>query len=136
MATLTGVGGTVTLGEGPTLNIFEWNADIRRDVFDDSDFSSTGRAREKVGGMADLVGTCRGTMAGGLTDGPPSIGEMASTTEFEGTAGFFLESEGVGNKNYKFKGILTSVQTTVTKTDRIIVTVGFESTGEVTLNQA
>ncbi len=135
MATLTGVGGSVTLGEGPTLNIFEWNADIRRDVFDDSDFSSATNSREKVGGMADLVGTCRGTMAGGLTDGPPGIGTMA-TEHGAGSGGFFLESEGVGNKNYKFSGILTSVQTTVLKTDRIIVTVGFESTGAVTVNQS
>lgn len=137
MATLTGVNGSVTLAEGPVLNIFEWNADLRRDVFDDSDFTDATNARKKLGGMADLVGTCRGTITGaaGAGGGPPAIGSMA-TAHGTGTAGFELESQGATAKNYSFKGILTSVQTTVTKPDRIICTVSFESSDEVTVNQS
>ncbi|KKN19684.1 hypothetical protein LCGC14_0943280 [marine sediment metagenome] len=137
MATLTGVDGSVTLAEGPVLNIFEWNADLRRDIFDDSDFTDATNARKKLGGMADLVGTCRGTITGavGAGGGPPAIGTMA-TEHGVGTAGFELESQGATAKNYKFTGILTSVQTTTTKTDRIICTVAFESSGAVAVNQA
>lgn len=131
MATLSGCAGSVTLGEGPDINIYEWSADVRRDVFDDSDFGSATNARSKVGGMADLAGTCRGRCK---TDTQPGIGSMA-TEHKAATAGFYLEADGANNKNYKFSGLLSNVTVNVTKTGIIDVSASFESSGAVSVDQ-
>jgi hypothetical protein len=132
MATLTGAGGSVTLADGPSINIFEWSADVRRDIFDDSNFNDAKNARTKMGGMADLAGSCRGTMKSGTT---PTFGSMA-TEHTPPTAAFYLEADNANNTNYKFAANLTNMTIEVRKTDRIIVSVSFQSSGAVAVGQA
>lgn len=135
MASLTGAVGSVTIpgAEGPSLNIFEWSADIRRDIFEDSDFNSATNARSKRGGMADMVGTIRGRAKEGTT---PGIGAMA-TLHHAGTALFYLEADGaVGvDANYKFTGIMSQMRISTPKVGEIEVSATFESTGVVEVNQ-
>ncbi len=110
MASLSGVTGEVTITDGPTLNVYEWSADIRRDIHEDSDFNSQTNARSKLGGMADLVGTVRGRAQTGTV---PSIGSMA-TEHATGTAAFYLVSQGAAiDSNYKFAGILSQMRVSV-----------------------
>ena len=89
MATLTGVNGKVVVGDGPTINVIEFAADIQRDIFDDSHFDpigdgTEGNARSKVGGMAKCVGRLSGWMRSGTM---PGIGTMA--TEHDAAGGEF-----------------------------------------------
>ena len=133
MASLTGCVGTATITDGPTLNIFEWSADIRRTIYDDSDFSSLTGGRSKLGGMADLVGTIRGRARTGTT---PTIGSMA-TVGATGVAAFYLVSQGAAiDSNYKFTGILSQMRVSVPKQGQVEVTATFESSGAVAVNQA
>ena len=129
MATITGTEGTVTLTEGPSseISIYQWTADIRRDIFDDSNFEAVITARAKVGGMADMVGSCRGRAIAG--NNPPTIGTMPTLGTRGGTASFVLNVD--ATHGYTFTGILTSVATSVIKTGVVEVSVGFESTGAV-----
>ena len=133
MASLTGCVGSATITDGPTLNIFEWSADIRRTIYDDSDFNSATNARSKMGGMADMVGTIRGRAQTGTT---PSIGSMA-TEHATATGAFYLVSQGgTSDKNYKFAGILSQMRVSEPKQGQVEVTATFESSGAVEVNQA
>jgi hypothetical protein len=132
MASLTGCVGAVTIPatEGPAINVFEWTGDLRRDIFDDSDFNSASNARSKMGGMADMVGTVRGRCQTGVL---PTLGDM-NVEHDVGAAGFQLESDAANSKNYSFTGILSQVRVTTPKTGQIEVTATFESSGTVAVN--
>ncbi len=133
MASLSGVTGEVTITDGPTLNVFEWSADIRRTIYEDSDFNSQTNARSKLGGMADLVGTVRGRAQTGVA---PAIGSMA-TEHATGTAAFYLVSQGAAiDSNYKFAGILSQMRVSTPKAGVVEVSLTFESDGAVAVNQA
>jgi hypothetical protein len=129
MASLTGCAG------GPSINIFEWSADLRRDIYDDSDFNSATNARSKMGGMADLVGTIRGRAKEGTT---PDFGTTSGMDAEHATAAanFYLVTQGgTTDSNYKFSGLLSQMRISTPKVGQIEVTANFESSGAVLVNQ-
>lgn len=145
MATRTGVEGTVLfpnaaalVGLPPSLHISEWSADLRRDVFDDSSFSSTSHARSKVGGMADLAGTCRAwadrddhVLLGGMDTVIANVlGGLPSTADFELREGV-ISTGPETLARYTFRGIISSISIAVVKTERVAYDISFESSGAI-----
>ena len=130
MATLTGVGGSVTITEpglaGLSLHFFEWRATIHRDVFDDSNFDDAKNARTKIGGMYDLKGTARATAD---QADHPSIGSMA-TEHATPTAAFVLQL--ISGKTLTFAGICSDIAIATVKGDRVFYDLTFESSDDVT----
>lgn len=130
MASLTGCVGAVTLGDGPSINIFEWTGDLNRTIYDDSDFNDALNARKKIGGMARMTGSVRGRAKQGTT---PSLGAF-TTLHAVGTPGFLLESDAANSKNYSFSAILSQVRVSTPKAGQVEVSANFRSHGAVAVN--
>lgn len=133
MATATGTKGSVTVGEGPTINITEWETDERRTIHDDTYFDGVNiSARTKVGGMATLFGKCRGWARTGVT---PAIIALQTTgvsaTDIGGAFALETDSSTTPHKGYSFTGVLSNVVVDVVKIDLIAVSFDFQSQGEV-----
>jgi hypothetical protein len=126
---ITGVAGSVTVGDGPTINIYEWSGDFGRDVYDDSHFDSDkSNARKKVAGMAQLTGRCVGYAQTGTT---PGIGAMA--TEHDVTGGTFelMADATTSDIGYSFTGLIADLTVDVVKVDLVHVSFSFQSQGAV-----
>lgn len=131
MATLTGCNGSVTVGDGPTMNITEWESDIQRDVFDDSHFDGVeGNARTKVGGMSKLAGRCSGWAQVGTM---PGIGSMATEHEVAGgTFNLVVDTNSSSTDiGYAFTGLISDMTVDAIKTGLVAVAFSFESQGVV-----
>lgn len=126
MAVLTGTTGDVTItgSDGVTAFIFQWSADVTREIFDASSFDTANNSREKIGGPMQLVGSCQAHCAGTT----PTLTDM-QTDDFAGTAGFVL-SPSTG-ETWTFKGIISGISMTVEKNGQAIITMNFESTGTI-----
>lgn len=133
---LTGCNGAVTVGDGPTINITEWESDIQRQIFADDHFEESadnaeGNAKKKVGGMAKMIGRCTGFARVGTT---PGIGTFA--TEHDVTGGTFnLVSQinsSATDTGYTFTGLMSNMTVDVIKTGLVTVSFDFESQGAVT----
>ncbi len=127
MATLTGVGGSATIG-GMTAagyHIFEWSLDTQREVFDDSNFDDPTNARTKVGGMYHGVGRCRATLASGQA---LQLADVA-TENAQPTAGFILKA--AGTNQYTFSAMITNIAVAAVKSDRIFYDISFETSGAI-----
>lgn len=129
MAYTSGVGGAVTLPSGAggqTGLIRTWNATIAQEIIDATTFSDSGNMRTKIGGMYDLKGTCEAIFDGSAV---PALGTLV-TADSAGTSGFVLLLS--SGESYDFTGIISNIGISIEKTGQAIVTMTFESDGEVT----
>lgn len=127
---LSGAKGEVTIGAGEDVlvNVFEWEADVQRDIFDDSHFDGDVHGgKTKVGGMAKLNGRCTGFARAGVTTKLATIQTPGAATG----AAFVLETDNATGDGYSFTGKVFNVTPTVNKVNLIGVTFNFESLGLV-----
>lgn len=132
MATLTGVGGSVTIAEIATaaaLHFFEWSLDIQRDVIDDSNFSDASNARTFIDGLYHGVGRARATAAQSqaLQLGKLDVEHAQPTADFE----LRSQTGAVAHTAYTFSGIITGLTVAVNKRDRVFYDVAFETSGDI-----
>lgn len=130
MATMTGVKGKITIGDGPSINVYEWEADLQRDIFDDSYFDEANlNARTKVAGMAKLVGRAAGYAKTTVT---PAIGSMATENEVTGaTFNLVIDDSATPDAGYTFSGLINTMTVDVIKIGLVAVALTFESQGAV-----
>lgn len=139
MASITGVGGSVTLpaiagpesGSDADLHVFSWNATISSTIADDTNFESTGNWKTSIRLNYRLTGTCRATVT---TDAKASIFGTAATAGFAKvnappSAGFVLQT--ASGDTYTFSGFVDSVRFTTDKQDRCFADVSYRSSGAV-----
>ena len=132
MASLQGSGGSVTIPHaditsGTEIDFYSWNAITDAPLEDDDNFSDSDNWGTSVGLMYDLKGTAIGTMQ----QGQKAILADVGSEGLAPVAGFVLQTES-GN-TYTFAGLINSINTVVNKTGRVTTTIGFESSGEVTV---
>lgn len=136
MATLTGIGGTVTLqglegAPGSQFHVFEWTLDLQREVFDDTNFDSSGNvdenARTKVGGMYHGVGRVRATAA---KDEAFDLADFQTSHAGPSTGNFVLTA--ATGRAYTFKGMIANINVAVAKRDRVFYDISFNTSGDVT----
>lgn len=131
MATLTGALGSVTVGDGPSININEWEADLQQVIHDDTNFASAINARTKRGGMAKLVGRASGWAKVGTT---PGIGTFATEHDVAGGT-FNLITQNLATatgRGYTFTGLMSFMTVDVVKAALVAVSFTFQSQGAVT----
>lgn len=142
-ASLHGSDGSCTLATdyddlvaGTDIHIYEWHATFTRDLIEDSGFDQATNWKQNVGGMYDLKGTAIATqMVGRNSPMGADVGNVVGFEDQNATVSandFTLQT--VTGDTYTFKGIISSIRTVTRKTDRVIVTIAFESHGEVTVN--
>ena len=121
---------------GTQIHFYEWHATFTRDLIEDSGFDAADNWKTVVGGMYDLKGTALATqMVGQESPLGADVGNVVGFEDQNATVSandFTLQA--VTGDTYTFKGIVTSIRTVTRKADRIIVTVSFESHGDVTVN--
>ena len=128
MATISGVGGSVTIpaaAGGQTITAHRWTADETRDVHDVTGFPDTGNRRVKLGGMMRLKGSVEGILN---TSGMPTI--LASNDDGQPTAGFVLQQ--AAGDTLSFAGLITNIGPVVDKRGLAICTISFSSSGVIT----
>lgn len=161
MANPTGVTGQVTIPHEAfgmlvspsnteptdTLHLFKWSASIDRDVHDVSNWGSpaapnASNARETIGGMMRLAGTCEGYLpsnAGFDLDptypvGVPVQKEGIQKPNAQPVAGFILKyhEDGVTDREITFVGLITNLTPTSDKTGLNTYSLDFVSHGNIT----
>lgn len=135
MPALTGAKGTLTIPTADVLAaqvllIARWTASFEREIFDISAFPAPGvavsNARDKLGGMYVLVGTCEGPIDGTAT---PIIDKLLEA-DYLGSVGWklTLDRSGATDGEYTFDAIISGVSLDVPKTGPTIYSLAFRST--------
>ena len=106
-------------------NMFEWTADVSRDVHPASDWNDALNGVVHLGGAYDLKGSCK-CYFHGLS---PDIALFL--TAAVPLAGFYLTRNTTGPLNYKFTGLVSSFGETFNLGTLIVQVINFESSGEV-----
>ena len=112
-------------------NIYEWTADVSRDVHEADDWNDALNAVVHLGGAYDLKGSCKAWFHG-LSPVLDDFQTIAGTP----TAAFHLIRNTTGPINYKFTGIVSAFVELFTRQGMIAVEVQFESSGEVSVDTA
>lgn len=135
MATITGVGGSVTIPAGANtpgqhISFGRWTADETRDVHDITGFDDAGNRRVKLGGMMRLKGTAEGIIEVNVstTSGTPSF--VATNDDGQAVAGFVLQQ--APGDTLSFSGRIGNVSPTVDKRGLATCTISFSSSGVIT----
>lgn len=131
MATIkSGVDGKVTIPDtlsgGQTGLITEWAINPTREIHRTTNFDDTGNWHRKLGGMADLTGTCTAWWDAATANKLKGI----NTEDQSPSAGFKLSVSQATQIGYSFAGIISGIQVTTNKTaGPIPVILTFEGSG-------
>jgi hypothetical protein len=116
------------------IHFYEWHATIARELLDDTRFENADNFKRVIGGMYDLKGTAVGTLikSAALPGLDATHGMGVQNVSGETTGSFTLTV--ASGDTYVFDGIISNINTVVNKPRKIIVTVSFESHGDVAVN--
>ena len=112
-------------------NIFEWTANVSRDVHPADDWGDALNAARHLGGAYDLKGSCKAYFHG-VSPNLDDFQTLAGTH----TALFYLTRNTTGPINYKFTGIVSAFVELFSRQGLIVQEIQFESSGEVSVDTA
>jgi len=125
---ITGVEGKVTSEAQEILGIDNWSADLSADSIEVTDYQSDGW-KEKIAGNKECTGTFEGNWetAQDISSDPPNLNEGEIVT-----LELFVEDTTAPIQKLTFDALITNVNIAVPQSDKVRLTVTFESTGVVT----
>lgn len=135
MAALSGVKGNISLpaGTGTPLLVIRWQGSFEREIFDVSGFDNALNERDKVGGMAHMVGTCDAVVDSSAV--PLLTSQQTEDLVAPGNLRLISKRGAVLDAHYIFAGMISVTSVDVPKFGLQTWSLQFESTGQITIQQ-